>query len=187
VLANGIHYRYLDFPALPLELEEECLNSTKDKNNLIFSFSDRFNAVTHSMAYYGKLVIKRQCLFEVYKCPMLVRQWLLQNNIIDNLQSRVAIQKSHNGNVLLPHVDNGPNYKVPGVDAINTNNYRTSARNYLLTNSGPRTCFYNSDRIDDILEYVTLPKGRWHELDVDILHGVEDIDSDRISLSVSFY
>jgi len=126
------------------------------------------------MMYKGELVFKKQCIFEVFDAPEIVKEWLLDNKIIDNLTARVGVQRSFGGNTLLPHVDKG--YHTDS---------RSVAWNYLLSEPGPTTCFYGSQDINNILESVIIPKSVWHELDVSVLHGVEDILSDRISLSIS--
>ena len=184
-MKDGLHFRFLDLPVLPKELEKDCLDFVLDEN-IILEFPKVFNT-EYTMSYYGQLVQKKQCIFSIYRCPIHVKQWLLDHNVIPNLTTRVSIQRTYNGNTLLPHVDSGPNYLLPGMIINNDiKNTRKKAKNYLLTESGPKTCFYNTREIDDIIESVIFPKSVWHELDVDVLHGVEDISSERISLSVSF-
>ena len=178
-LPDGLHYRFLDFPQLPKELEQQCLDRVKQKEHFLFDLGADLNKRILPLPYYGKLVKKQQCIFEVFDAPVEVRQWLYDNSIIDNVKlTKVGVQRSYGGNVLLPHIDQ--------VFAANGSiRARQYALNYLLTDSGPKTCFYNSQRIDAVEESVVIPKSYWHLLEVKHFHGVEDIKWDRISLSIT--
>jgi hypothetical protein len=87
----------------------------------------------------------------------------------------------------LPHIDSSGaavrNYSDVGKEK--QTNFRNVAWNYLLTDSGPTTCIYNSPNPNDILESVIFEKSVWHQLDVNKYHGVENIINDRVSLSIS--
>lgn len=179
-LPNGKHYAFLDLPQLPKELEQLCLDRVNQKEYFVFDLGREANKTTHQIPYYGQIVPKQQCIFEVFDTPIEVRQWLFENKIIKNVnQEEVGVQRSYGGNVLFPHIDK----TVDSNDGIiRTRKY---ALNYLLTESGPRTCFYGSQRIDDIKEGIIVPKCYWHILEVKHLHGVENIEFDRITLSIT--
>ena len=180
-MQDGLYYKFLDLPKLPDELEQLCLNTTKQKENLICQF---YFPVEANIPYYGKLVYKKQCKFELYTCPPIVKEWLLDNKVIKSIEDDVSIQRSYDGNALLPHVDNGKTSYNPSSEIERKILDRSIARNYLLTDGNPKTCFYKEMRIDSIIESVVIPKSTWHDLKVDTLHGVEDIESERISLTI---
>ena len=177
-LPNGINYRFLDFPVLPLDLEQACINQLKNKEYFLFDIG-RINGTDRTPEFNlilnGVLVFKKQCIFEVFNAPKIVKEWLLDNKVINDLAARVGVQRSYGGNALLPHVDKG--YHTDS---------RGAAWNYLLSEPGPRTCFYQTSDMNSVTESIVIPKSVWHELDVSVLHGVENIETDRISLSISF-
>lgn len=193
-LPNGINYRFLDFPALPLDLEQACIDQLNRRDYFLFDLG-RLNGgdwtFERNMMYKGEMVFKKQCIFEVFDAPEIVKEWLLDNKIIHDLTARVGIQRSFGGNTLLPHVDKGSSYgdlRQEGSLKEEKKYYtdsRSVAWNYLLTEPGPRTCFYKTQDINSIMESVIIPKSVWHELNVGVLHGVENIESDRVSLSIS--
>lgn len=192
-LPDGQYYRFLDLPRLPAELEQLCLDQLNKPEFFLFDLGRPTpgSAVEIKLPYKGKLVSVRQCTFEVYDAPTQVKEWLLDNHIIDSKLASVGVQRSHSGNRLLPHVDQGNIYgRSKNVGSlVQEKNYnisgRKAARNYILSAAEARTCFYNSQRIDDICEAVVLPAGYWHEINTSVLHGVENIINDRISLSVT--
>jgi hypothetical protein len=186
-LPDGQYYKFLDFPQLPRELEQLCIGAVGDEKNLLFSLVHTVDTKPVKLMYYGNLVERKQCAFRVFKCPEPVEQWLREHNILTNDNHRVGIQQSTDGNCLLPHVDSGPNFRNPALEKIETDNYRNKAINYLLTEVGPTTCFYNSQRIDDIAESVVVPKSYWHQISTDKLHGVENVTAERISVTISLY
>jgi hypothetical protein len=186
-LPDGQYYKFLDFPQLPAELEQLCIDAVRDEKNLLFSLVHTINTKPVKLLYHGNLVERKQCAFRVFKCPELVEHWLREHNILTEGNHRVGIQQSIDGNCLLPHVDSGPNFRNPVLEKIEANNYRNKAVNYLLTDPGPVTCFYNSQRIDDIAESVVVPKSYWHLIATDKLHGVEHVTTERISVTISLY
>lgn len=194
-LPDGENYRFLDFPQLPSELEQLCLDQLHKPEFFLFDLG-RTTAgedwtFERKLPYFGKLIHVKQCIFEVYDAPDPVKTWLLDNHVIADINARVGVQRSFAGNTLLPHVDNGNVYgmlKQVGERAEEKNYYtstRQTAWNYLLSDPGPRTCFYRSQQIDDIIESFIVPRSYWHELNVSVLHGVENITADRISLSIA--
>lgn len=183
---DGIHYKFLDLPLLPVELEKVCFDQLNNKEAFLFDVGRQAN-FERNVLYGNNIVVKKQCIFEVFVAPKIIYEWLLDNKIIDSLDSRAGVQRSFNGNVLLPHIDGAGrairNYSDFGKEK--QTNFRNIAWNYLLSDSGPRTCIYNSPDINDIAESVIFEKNVWHQLDVSKYHGVENIINDRVSLSIS--
>ena len=184
-MTNGKYTKFLDFPKLPIELERMCLDQINNKDAWLFSIDPKveFNTVIN-----GQKMHMKQAIFEVFQAPVAVIEWLKSNGIVTSDEQDVNVQRTTGGNVLLPHIDS-PIY------GIKNSLYflkiepkmRKTARNYLLTEPGPLTHFYNTTNLDDICETFYFEKYQWHDLDVTQLHGVSNIQSDRISLSVSFY
>ncbi len=178
-LPDGQYYRFLDFPTLPAELEQRCLDQVNNKDAFIFNVGERANQFERRIIVNGKPELKRQCIFEVYRAPDEVYHWLYDHKIIDTLDCDVGVQRSYGGNILFPHRDTTPDSN----DQIFRVRYM--AWNYLLSESGPVTNFYRSQNLADVCESVILPRSTWHELIVSELHGVNNIVNDRISLSVT--
>lgn len=179
-IPNGKHYAFLDLPQLPLDLEQACLDQANNKEAWLFELGREANSNIRDMTYNGTVVSKQQCIFEVYDAPLIVKQWLLDNKIINTLTNiEVGVMRSYGGNVLFPHQDRTYDSN-DGIVRI-----RKYALNYLLTEPGPRTCFYNIPDINNIIEGVVVPKSYWHILEVKQYHGVENIEWERISLSIT--
>ena len=179
-MVDGVHYKFLNYPKLPDELEQLCLDQLNKPEFFIFDLSKN-EIITRKVIIDGEVVVKKQCTFEVFSAPTEVIDWLLSNKIIDSIDTEVVVQRSYNGTALFPHTDNPENYN----NNLTNLHKRTTALNYLLSESGPTTCFYNTNNLNDILESVLIPKSVWHTLNVNHLHGVENIEFDRISLSIT--
>lgn len=186
-MTDGKYYKFLDFPQLPPELEQLCIEQTKNEDAWLFEINPKVEFTTQ---LNGVLTYLKQCIFEVYEAPDLVKEWLIEKNIVSSDKQSVGVQRSYGGNVLLPHIDS-PNYGNNG-NSIGRESkivppQRFTARNYLLTESGPITHFYNTANINDVIESCCFEKSQWHDLYVSQYHGVTNINSDRISLSISTY
>ena len=182
-LEDGTNYKFLDFPALPAELEQECLEQVNKNEFFIFDLGKQ--TWEGQMILNGQPVYRKQCIFEVFDAPKSVKEWIFDNKIVTDLDTRIGVQRSHGGNALLPHTDRPKNYNIELSNLKNVANGRQVAWNYLLSEPGPVTCFYGSLDINSLIESVILPKSSWHELNVSNIHGVENITSERISLSIS--
>lgn len=169
-MKDGKYYKFVELPQLPKELESLCAFYASNDKNLIYSLNKQI--------YNTKEELDRKpCLFDVYDIPQEVRKWLYDNKIIKNInQKNVGIQKSYNGNSIYPHID-----KM--VDSNEQIRFRNYALNYLLSESGPITNFYKDNL--DIIEGVIVPSRSWHILNVKVLHGVENIKNERLTLSVT--
>lgn len=62
---------------------------------------------------------------------------------------------------------------------------RTECYNFLVDNGGPnsRTTWYQDDK-ETITHTEIIPSQVWHKLQVDVFHGVSDVDEVRIGITV---
>jgi hypothetical protein len=115
-----------------------------------------------------------------------IKQWVKDN--IDLNVAHVSIQSMYSGKSITPHVDE----------------MRRHAYNYILDTGGEAsTCFWKPmpafghlkvypqtvfpyNRLD-LIEEIKIEQGRWHKLDTQQIHSVENLDPSkkRISLSLS--
>lgn len=103
----------------------------------------------------------------------------LKNWVYDNIPNvyKVGIQEM-TGNIL-PHKDTG----------------RKTALNYLITTGGGELCHYSYMGIYSggfiplnkvkCISRVKVEPRKWHKLNTDILHGVENVTSNRLALTIN--
>jgi hypothetical protein len=193
-------FKYIDKPDLPQEIIdqirliilqhesnaglEEFQNNQLDSNiitQLEKCYSD--NKTGLGLDFDTAYQYSGLASFTIIKVQGPVLDWVLKNidNNIDGLHIQVI-----KGEYVFPHVD-----------AL-----RTNAWNYIIDSGDADTCFYEPkaefsnlplypvtyvpyDRVNKIQTYKIESK-RWHCLDVSKMHGVENIKSIRIALSISF-
>lgn len=124
--------------------------------------------------------------FDFLPATKTITEWV--NTNIDCKHVYISIQVMRGGKKIPPHIDEG----------------RTYAYNYLLETGGAITKFYKAakeyehltaypqtiftyDRIEEI-ESINIKKNKWHYLNVNKIHNVENIqlEQQRISLSVGY-
>lgn len=163
-------HEYKSFTQLPPELEKMCL--------------DLESLTPFSWDAQGKKS-PQHATYRQYHLPSEVREWLYDNKIIVS-DFHVKIHAMFNDGNIHPHIDYA----------------RTQALNYLLTDDGSKTCWYKHKTISDyepsrfgdylMFEDVELlcseiiDSHRWHVLDTATIHGVIDIKSPRIAITVPY-
>jgi hypothetical protein len=122
--------------------------------------------------------------FKMIQAKGELMKWVTQN--VASNHCGVHLQVMTEGKYVFPHVDM----------------LRTRVWNYLIDTGDADTCFYKPkleyehlslvprtyvpyERVDRI-QTIKIEPHRWHELDVSKIHGVENIKSPRLSISVSF-
>ena len=154
-------FHYIDYPDVPHHIIARCIETT------------------HSTSPFIKLFgIKRgpteQCEFRLYEPPQELIDWLTLNGI---LSSKASIQVMDNGTELKPHIDN--EYST-----------RESATNYLISNTGPVTTWYNKviegsrGKFSPIHSEI-ISSNKWHRINTSVFHGVTGIVEPRISITIS--
>jgi len=143
-----------------------------------------------SLGLPGNLILESRpdlSTFYFLDAPEVVKQWV-SDNISPNCHA--SIQEFSEGTFFFPHIDF----------------VRTRAMNYILETGGEdvRTCFWKPklewahlkpihrtyipyDRID-LIESIVFPIKKWHSLDVQKIHSVENINPTmkRVALTLSF-
>lgn len=172
-------FEYKDYPQLPNKLITELLDSVAHR--IDSGFSDKINLAVEEA--YGKLIDTN--IDGIAKMGMFTNDALttwIKENITDTFNA-VHVQYFSNGTHFFPHVDL----------------LRTRALNYLISSAGAQTVFYKNisnkeikpntiisyDSIEPVNTYEIEPF-RWHELCVDEIHSVENIQGTRIAITVSF-
>jgi hypothetical protein len=172
-------YTYLDLPKLPSDLEAMCLDFDNLEPNLKWPKSKTLDTI--SVKYPKKNFAK----YKQYLVPKEVIDWLIDNGIVDKNNIIVRIHCMYDGPGVYPHLD------YP----------RTTATNYILTDSTATTCFYRhktnpnlkpSQSVEiimpdeiELIDSVVLEHHRWHQLDVTKIHSVENITIPRVALTIS--
>lgn len=124
------------------------------------------------------------CKFTMIRAEGELLDWITEN--VASNHCGVHIQIIDGGEYVFPHIDM----------------LRTRAWNYTIDTGDAETCFYEAkpeyahlpliprtyvpyERVDKIQTFKIDPH-RWHELDVSKIHGVENIKSPRLAISISF-
>jgi hypothetical protein len=154
-------FQYIDYPDVPPHIIARCLETIHNTIPFVKLFS-----------------IKRgpteQCEFRLYEPPQELIEWLKHNGI---MSSKASIQVMDNGTELKPHIDN--EYST-----------RVSAINYILSNPGPVTSWYNEKNKNGKRGFTPIHSeiieaNKWHKINTSVFHGVTGINEPRISITIS--
>jgi hypothetical protein len=175
-------FNYLDYPTIPKELEQHILNAVvQHRTDKTFTATNDINkAVTEAYGSTFNIELSGLANMGMFK-DELVTEWVC-NNITKEVNG-VHVQYFENGTFFFPHVDL----------------LRTKAVNYLLSTANAETVFYETVNNIEIKPNTMIPynsinpvfkkiidRHRWHELAVDKIHSVENINGIRIAITVSF-
>ena len=172
-------YKYINYPKLPQELEDMCLDLDNLEPNKRWPQANNLEAVRvdYPVENFSK--------YRQFEVPKEVIRWLIENQIITREIKAAKVQVMYDGLKTYPHFD------YP----------RTIATNYILTESTATTCFYKhkmnpeltpthphqivSPNDIELVDSVVLEHHRWHQLDVTKIHSVENITVPRVALTLS--
>lgn len=189
---------YKDYPPIPESIETDILHTisnyahTYDPVNHVATDAETANKFNSQRPVFTETTLgvpfeqasihyPDTALFAFIDPPASLQQW-----VNDNIGPYpVNVQIMSKGTYVMPHVDE----------------IRQLALNYLITTGNASTCIYApkeeyknytvgpqmvfpKDRIIKVQEEV-IDVHRWHTLDVTSIHGVEHINSTRISVTVS--
>lgn len=193
-------FKYIDKPAIPQEIIDQIrlIVSQHQSNVSLSEFQNNHldtNIIDQLDKYYSDnktglgldfntaYQYPGLATFTIIKVQGPVLDWVLQNINNDIAGLHIQLIKGE--------------YVFPHIDAL-----RTNAWNYIIDSGDADTCFYEAkeefsnlplhpvtyvpyDRVNKIKTY-KIEEGRWHSLDVSKMHGVENIKSTRVALSISF-
>jgi len=198
-------HKYVNFPDLPNNLILEISSYFRDNQSKLISI----NGSNHFKTLHSKMVspdtledisnnigipikfadelYSDYCEYSIMPAPKTVNDWIYKNIPIDNIYA--SIQAFTNGKFFIPHRDV----------------LRDTAYNYIIELGGTdvKTCFYKPkqeyshldtkaiirtfipyDRIE-LIDHVVFEKNKWHEIKVNNIHSVENIDPTSIRLSLT--
>lgn len=129
------------------------------------------------------------CLFRIIPAPTFVNTWLEKNIPVAGWHA--SLQEFVEGDFFIPHIDLmrdvAYNYLMDtGGEEVRTVFYkpRDEFKSYTIA---PRT-FIPYDRIQET-DSIVFPKNKWHQLKVDEIHSVENLNpaERRFSLTLSMF
>jgi hypothetical protein len=130
---------------------------------------------------------KSLAFFDFLNVDKVITEWVEQN--IPDKVAAINLQVMHGGELVTPHIDEIRQYALnyifeTGGDSVETAFYKPLAE-YAHLKIYPRTLI-PFDRIEKI-ESIIIETNRWHEINVQSIHSVDRLDTNkkRISLSLS--
>lgn len=192
------YINYLDLPILPTNIEINILETVKNKSIDLSGKKILINTDTKTLEKIGTVDIGSSNIgfhysqskkyfpnivdYDFIEPTQLVKDWV-DNNI--PFSCIPYIQVMSNGECVPPHIDES----------------RSKAVNYLLETGGNATTTFYKPKKEfnnlDITPQIVIPYDRliitesqiikdrcWHELIVTKIHGVENLSSNRISLTL---
>jgi len=193
------YINYLNLPPLPFEIEQDIFDTISKNANchqndeLLINTNLKTLSIIENIDYdpitnigyrysEGKKIFPNLADYDFIEISDLVKDWLKTNIPFECI---AFIQVMSNGSLVPPHIDES----------------RSKAVNYLLETGGAAsTTFYKpKDEYKDlkitpqvvipyirldIVESEIIPQKTWHELDVTTIHGVENLSSKRVSLTI---
>jgi hypothetical protein len=195
------NFQYRDFPVVPewlknhiyklIESNQEILNIVPEDK---FEEDEKDDSLgCHYKKYHLHKYDRSLAFLDLFDTDKIVNAWA-EENIIPNIP--VALQIIHSGELVAPHKDNTPG---------DPSRSRNRALNYFFETGGNsvETAFYKPfekyahltlypgtlipfDRIEKI-ESVVIEPNRWHELNTQTIHSVEQLDPSkkRIGLTIT--
>jgi hypothetical protein len=192
-------FEYLDYPLIPLDLKDHIVDlAFKNSSRQIDRFKkfyiddriesaidDKYPNIEIGLGISPKEAenISGMCIMTMFQSDE-VTNWI-RKNITDSFMA-VHIQSFDHGSLFFPHIDL----------------VRTKALNYLIESGDADTLFFEPleefknlipqpstyiphNRIKEIKK-IKIETNRWHQLDVNKIHNVENIKSRRLAITVSF-
>ena len=176
-----IFFQYLDnLPAVPDDLVANVLNTLDSV------------PIDHAVPQRAVLIDNEQVeniTYNRHRAIDELTEWIHQNISSQYISFGVQVQtpKPHI-NTHFPHTDTLPriwalNYNLdPGGDNVITSWYQE--RGHSILRPGP--CRPQDISQLDVLESVQIQPRRWHLLNTQVLHGVENIHGPRIAITLGF-
>lgn len=210
-----MHVTYLDFPPLPVEIEEriifladnpiknyhsseEFLNAaSQNRSDLNISASEEIvNALKNqqynpddSLGYHLSEVWNHftdLAEFDFLEVSEDVKNWVKDN--ISERVDHISIQSMYGGTTITPHIDEMRSFAYNYIIETGggaSTSFWKPKKEYEHLKSYPQTVF-PYDRLELIFD-TRIEARRWHKLDTGVIHSVENLDPNkrRISLSLS--
>lgn len=189
---------YKNYPNIPATIEADILQKVQDCK-ILFDSTNQVAATSKTIEAFNsqRPVFTDRILGVPFEDASKYYPDTAKFSFIDPPDSLVLWVHEHIGlySVNIQIMEHG-NYVMPHIDEI-----RKVALNYLITTGSGITCIY--EPIAEYANYIVGPQmvfppnrivktdkisideKRWHTLDVSKIHGVENLTSKRISVSVS--
>ena len=162
-------FSYLNLPALPLELEQLCLDNIDliDNDARLLELNKK-EGIGHSITYI----------------PHVVQNWLLQNILLQNFN---PVPSEMTANTML-HVSHYIKHQEgTGVHPTHIDYGRKYAINYVINTGGDNVkTFWTDDSKNNIIKEIVIEPRRWHILKVNpAWHGVTGIRIGKLRTIIS--
>jgi len=188
-------FNYLDLPALPDYLEQHIMLLVAGSiNNLIDDLNikasddilEEVKKFTYnkddSLGYPLSEAKGNIARFDFLNVDTKISNWVHEN--IGKF-AYVSIQHMHGGKTIPPHVDeirsNAYNYIIATGNA--TTSFYKPTKQFEQLKVYPHTTF-DLDKLE-LIEQIKIKPRRWHKINTSMIHGVDNLEYDRISLSLS--
>jgi hypothetical protein len=188
-------FNYLDLPPLPNYLERhimslvtESINDSIDDLNIKASAAvlEEVKKFTYnkddSLGYPLSEAKGSIARFDFLNVDDEISTWV-HTNI--GTFAYISIQYMHGGKNIPPHVDeirsNAYNYIIETGNA--TTSFYQPKKEFDHLRVYPHTTF-DLDKLE-LIEQIKIQPRRWHEINTSMIHGVDNLDYSRVSLSLS--
>jgi hypothetical protein len=175
-----------DFPAVPDALTEQALHIAENNFNTDSSYIDVGEGYRHREIKYQGKSLESRCQIA---CDMAQEwyDWVHENITEDYLESGVRVNNDNGSTMHGPHTDPPTEkYKLyylikKGGSNVVTEWYKETGKP--LTRAPGTTV--NDYALVETIDQVTLPERTWLLFNTNILHGVRNLESQRVNLVVT--
>jgi len=184
---NLWYYQMLDFPQLPVYLVSKFDQLVKERllglpDNVYTPQSPRTTDGYINHIQYKDLSEKKSGSIVYHELTNEFESWIKGN--ITEQYKRVKFS-IHHGDIAPPHTDYLRDFGINYIHVLGGDNVKTvwyQEEGFPVVRDG--RCRQPNYQKLSVLEEVVLPVNQWHILRTDILHSVENLQSNRIRITV---
>jgi len=183
---NLWYYKLLDFPSLPDHLAHQLDQLIPERllglPDQIYTPSNRSADGVINQVQYKNFDHTKTGQIVYHKLPTAFVAWINQHIVTTYNRATIAV---HHGEIAPPHTDYLRQYGINYIHQLGGNRVTT----VWYQEIGKPIVREGRARQPDyakltVLDQVVLPAGQWHILRTDVLHSVENLQSNRIRLSI---
>ena len=180
------YYKLLDFPSLPVHLEQQLDQLILEKllgfPGQVYTPTTRGINGLINYIQYKNFDHTKSGQIVYHELPKDFVDWINQNIVSIYNRATIAV---HHGEIAPPHTDYLRQFGINYIHRLGGNNVTTvwyqETGKSVVRNGRARQPDYAKLTV---LDQVVLPARRWHLLRTDVLHSVENLYSNRIRLSI---
>jgi len=183
---NLWYYKLLDFPSLPDNLAQQ-LDQLIPKRllglpNQVYTPSERGAGGVINQVQYNNFDHSKSGQIVYHELPADFTAWINQHVVDTYKRATVAV---HHGEIAPPHTDYLRQYGINyihqlGGDRVTTVWYQEIGKPIVREGRARQPDYAKLTVVDQVV----LPANQWHILRTDVLHSVENLQSNRIRLSI---